>query len=180
MKVTQSCTTLCDPMDCSVHGNLQARILEWVAFPFSRGSSWPRNQTKVSCIAGGFFTNWAIKEAPQREASPPTGRRYLPSSYSHPVFVPHPISKWATRPQSHSLYPGYKSGLRTPVQRQFSLELARCSNSVSHSNKLYFLLILSHVWKFFANPFTDYNIFGVPHRAQTMDHDNIQFAIHFS
>ena len=39
------------------------RILEWVAYPFSRGSSWPGNQTGVSCIAGGFFTNWAIKEA---------------------------------------------------------------------------------------------------------------------
>ena len=39
------------------------RILEWVAYPFSRGSSWPRNQTGVSCIAGRFFTNWAIKEA---------------------------------------------------------------------------------------------------------------------
>ena len=38
------------------------RILEWVAYPFSRGSSWPRNQTGVSCIAGGFFTNWAIRE----------------------------------------------------------------------------------------------------------------------
>ena len=40
------------------------RILEWVAYPFSRGSSWPRNQTGVSRIAGGFFTNWAIREAP--------------------------------------------------------------------------------------------------------------------
>ena len=39
------------------------RILEWVAYPSSRGSSWPRNQTGVSCIAGGFFTNWAIREA---------------------------------------------------------------------------------------------------------------------
>ena len=38
------------------------RILEWVAYPFSRGSSWPRNQTEVSCIAGGFFTNWAMRE----------------------------------------------------------------------------------------------------------------------
>ena len=36
-------------------------ILEWVAYPFSRGSSWPRNQTGVSCIAGGFFTNWAMR-----------------------------------------------------------------------------------------------------------------------
>ena len=39
------------------------RILEWVAYPFSRGSSWPRNQPQVSCIAGGFFTSWATKEA---------------------------------------------------------------------------------------------------------------------
>ena len=38
------------------------RILEWVAYPFSSGSSWPRNRTRVSCIAGGFFTNWAIRE----------------------------------------------------------------------------------------------------------------------
>ena len=38
------------------------RMLEWVAYPFSSGSSWPRNQTRVSCIAGGFFTNWAIRE----------------------------------------------------------------------------------------------------------------------
>ena len=55
-------------------------------------------------------------------------------------------------PQSHSLYPGYKSGLRTPVQCWISLEMACCSNNISHSNKLYFPLILSHVWKFFSNP----------------------------
>ena len=57
VKVTQSCLTLCDPMDYTVHGILQARILEWVAVPFSRGSSQPRNRTQVSCIAGGFFTS---------------------------------------------------------------------------------------------------------------------------
>ena len=39
------------------------RILEWVGYPFSSRSSWPRNQTRISCIAGGFFTNWAIREA---------------------------------------------------------------------------------------------------------------------
>ena len=44
-------------MDCIVHGILQARILEWVAFPFSRGSSQRRDRTQVSCIAGGFFTS---------------------------------------------------------------------------------------------------------------------------
>ena len=46
-----------------VHGILQARILEWVAFPFSRGSSQPRDRSQVSRIAGGFFTNWVIREA---------------------------------------------------------------------------------------------------------------------
>ena len=46
-----------------VHGILQARILEWVAFPFSRGSSQPRGQTQVSRIAGRFFTSWATREA---------------------------------------------------------------------------------------------------------------------
>ena len=57
VKVAQSCPTLCDPMGCTVHGILQARILGWVAFPFSRGPSQPRDQTRVSCIAGGFFTS---------------------------------------------------------------------------------------------------------------------------
>ena len=49
VKVTQSCPTLCDPMDYIVHGILQARILEWVAFPFSRGSSQPRDRAFISC-----------------------------------------------------------------------------------------------------------------------------------
>ena len=52
MKVTQLCPTLCDAMDCILHGILQARIQEWVAFPFSRRSSQPREQTQVSHIAG--------------------------------------------------------------------------------------------------------------------------------
>ena len=63
VKVAQSCLTLCDPMDYIVHGILQAGMLEWVAFPFSSRSSWPRNQTGVSCIAGRFFTNWAKVQA---------------------------------------------------------------------------------------------------------------------
>ena len=57
VKVTQSHPTLCDPMDYTVHGILQVRILEWVAFPFSRGSSQPRDWTQISCIAGRFFTD---------------------------------------------------------------------------------------------------------------------------
>ena len=63
VKVAQLCPTLCDPMDYTVHRIIQARILEWVASPFSRGSSQPREWTQVSCIAGGFFTSWATREA---------------------------------------------------------------------------------------------------------------------
>ena len=63
VKVAQSCPTLCNHMDYTVHGILQARILEWAAIPFSRGSSQPRNRTGVSCLAGGFLTNWAMREA---------------------------------------------------------------------------------------------------------------------
>ena len=55
VKVAQLCLTLCDPMDYRAHGILQARILEWVAVPFSRGSSQPRDRTQVSHIAGGFL-----------------------------------------------------------------------------------------------------------------------------
>ena len=66
--VAQLCPTLCDPMDrilpgSSVHGILQARILERVAMPFSRESSWHRDWTRVSCVAGRFFTVWATMEA---------------------------------------------------------------------------------------------------------------------
>ena len=57
VKVAQSCPTLCDPMDCIVPGILPARIMDWVAFPFSRGSSQPRDRTQVSRIAGRFFTS---------------------------------------------------------------------------------------------------------------------------
>ena len=67
---------LCDPMDysqpvSSVHGVLQARILEWVAFPFSKRSSWPRDWILVSRIAGRFFTVWSTREAPIRWEPPP-------------------------------------------------------------------------------------------------------------
>ena len=69
-QVTQSCPTLCDPVDysppgSSVHGILQARILEWVAISFSRGSSWPKDRTQVSHIAGRCFNPWATRKAPE-------------------------------------------------------------------------------------------------------------------
>ena len=67
MGFSQSCPTLCDPMDCSlpgssIHGIFQARILEWVAISFSRRSSRPRDWTQVSCNAGRCFTIWATRE----------------------------------------------------------------------------------------------------------------------
>ena len=57
MKVVQSCPVLCNPMDCTVLGILQARILEWFTVSFSRGSSQPRDQTQASCIVGEIFTS---------------------------------------------------------------------------------------------------------------------------
>ena len=70
VKVTQSYPTLFNPMDYTVHGILQARILEWVAFLFWRGSSQPRNQTGVFCTAGGFFTSWGTRGALVRGTLP--------------------------------------------------------------------------------------------------------------
>ena len=66
--VTQSCPTLCDPMDCSppgssLHGIVQARVLEWIAISFYRGSSLPRDRTQVSCIARRLFAVWATGES---------------------------------------------------------------------------------------------------------------------
>ena len=61
VKVAQSRPTLCEPMDYTVHRILQARILQWAAFPFSRGSSQPRDCSQVSHITGRFFTSWAAR-----------------------------------------------------------------------------------------------------------------------
>ena len=76
--VTQSCQFFHDPMACSppgssVHGVSQARILEWVAISFSRGSSWPRDRTHISCVcctASGFFTYWGIREVLTQSRKP--------------------------------------------------------------------------------------------------------------
>ena len=77
--VTRSCLTVCNPMGYTVHGILPARILEWVAVAFSKGSFRPRNQTEVSCIAGGFFASWATRKEPT------------------PVFLPRE-SPWTEEP----------------------------------------------------------------------------------
>ena len=68
--------------------------------------------------------------------------------------MPHPISKWPARPLSHSLHPGYKSGLRVPVQCRFSLELVHCSNSIPHSNKFLKIFYLFFIFLFTFHLFT--------------------------
>ena len=78
-------STLCNPMDCSppgssVHGILQARILEWIAVPFSRGSSQPRDQTQVSHIVGGFFKVWVTLNIGEYWRGSP-----IPSPGDHPT-----------------------------------------------------------------------------------------------
>ena len=81
-------STLCDPIDYTVHGSLQARILDWVAVPFSRGSSQPGGRTRVSRIAGRFFTSGATREEKNLEGKCPVhwGSR---SSLSSCLFALH-------------------------------------------------------------------------------------------
>ena len=81
VKFTQSCPTLYEHMDSIVHGILQARILEWIAFPFSRRSSQPRDRTHVSHITGGFFTSWATRN----------GRLVFKSSIGWLLFLDEPL-----------------------------------------------------------------------------------------
>ena len=78
MKFAQSCLTICDPTDYTAHGILQDRILKWVAFPFSRGSSQPRDQTQ-SDTADRFFTSWATREAQEYWSGQP-----IPFPGDHP------------------------------------------------------------------------------------------------
>ena len=83
VKVTQSCLSLCNPMDYTVHGILQTRILNWVAVPFSKGSSQLRDQTQLSWISCRFFTSWASREGykhfyyPQKHSPHSLGSRCL-------------------------------------------------------------------------------------------------------
>ena len=74
-------------MNYTVHGILQARILEWVAFPFSRGSSQPRDRTQTSRIAGRFFTSWATREAQEYWSGQP-----IPSPWDLPDSGIEPVS----------------------------------------------------------------------------------------
>ena len=71
VKVAQLSLILCNSIEYTVHGILQARIMEWVAIPFSRGSSQPRDRTLVSCIASRFFTSSITREAQEYQSEQP-------------------------------------------------------------------------------------------------------------
>ena len=102
VKVIQSCLIICDPIDCIVHGILQARILEWLAIPFSRGFSQPRDGTQVFRIAGRFFTRWASREASE-------GKVKWSRSVMYDSLRPHGL--WPTRLPSPWDFPGKNTGV---------------------------------------------------------------------
>ena len=144
--VTDLCPTLCNPMDLpgsSVCGILQEKILEWVDIPLSKGSSWPRTQIRVSCIAGRyFFTVWATREVliwgsgllqkmPQRHMDYSElkllEKQLVQEEDSDPSFCPPEIRKWIShvkgtlpvlghRETSSSPEVGY-SGPRSPYKQ---------------------------------------------------------------
>ena len=108
--VAQLHLTLCDPMACSLpgssfHGIFQARILEWVATSFSRGSSWPRDQTRVSCIASRFFTTELPGKLLQKgvlilkkihETPSPAIADYIPAISKPPPCLPSTLGRIGT------------------------------------------------------------------------------------
>ena len=111
--ITQSFLTLCNPMNCSppgssAHGIFQARILEGVAIPVSRGSARPRGRAWVFFIAGRFFTNWATREAPCRgiyrkhELTVSPWTNYL-ASLSHSFLFRLILAFWSWHQDERSL-----------------------------------------------------------------------------
>ena len=96
MKVAQSCLTLCDPMDCIVHGILQARILEWVAFPFSRGFSNPGIKPRSPSLQADFLPTELWGKPQQFRNNVLQKGRYckiLTAIYSsHTIKMPKPLS----------------------------------------------------------------------------------------
>ena len=128
-----------DPMDCSlpgspVHGILQTRILEWVAIPFSRGSSQPRDLTQLSHIAGRFFTLWAIREACLSHAEPnPTSLPWQQSpTWSYSLALPIPLT-WSPTTYLYHLFsyaPGnlaFFSPRPCKITSSFQLHLSKTS-----------------------------------------------------
>ena len=131
-EVTQSCPTLCDPMDYSLSGSsiheiFQARVLEWIAISFSRGSSWPRNRTRVSCIAGRRFTVQLLSHV-QIFATPWTAAHQAPLSFTVSWSLLKLMSIESVMPSNHLIlcHPLLLLPSIFPSIRVFSSELALC------------------------------------------------------
>ena len=136
----QSCPTLCDPMNCSlsgssVHGILQARILEWVAISCSRGSSWSRDQTCLSCIS--YTGRWILYHCATREA-PQTALLYSLSLHNilnpalpfSTVFTTSSLG-WSSFQETTFFTPSYKATLHL-------LKLDQKTSQFSHIFRLHF------------------------------------------
>ena len=122
-EIAQSCPTLCDHMNCSlpgssIHGTFEARILEWVAISFSRGSSWPRDQTQVSRIAGIRTTREAMQETWVQSWGweNPLDNRMATHSGILAYRIP-----WTEEPGGHTFHGGHKEWDRTEPLSLFTL-----------------------------------------------------------
>ena len=126
VKVVQSCPTLCNSMDYTVCGILQARTLEWVAFPFSRGSFQPRDWTQVSHIAGRFFTTWATREAQEYWSG-------------YPILSPADLLNPGIKPGSPALQVD-----SLPTELSGKPKYHPLSYSIITLNKIYKTMVLRH------------------------------------
>ena len=141
-EVTQSCPTLCDPMDCSlkcssVYGIFQARLLEWVAISFSRGFSQARDQTWVSSIAGRFFSVWTTgksQESGNRLPFPPP--RDIPEPGIKPMSPVFPTLQESSLPLSHLGSP-FNAWLVPKQQKVFIFVLWEASKSTTLQSKVF-------------------------------------------
>ena len=168
VKVTQSCPTLCDLMDCSplgssVHGILQARILKWVAIPFSRGSSRPRNWTQVSCIAGRFFTNWATRESESEVAQScptvcdPMDCSLLWDSSIHGIFQARVLEWVAISFCRGSSWPRDRTWVSRIVGRRFTI--CTTKEVPSHQGSSQNSLVLNSGWNKILKGFVPFFFF---------------------
>ena len=122
MWIAQSCPTLCDPMDCSPQGSsaygiLQARILEWVAISFSRESSGLRDQTRVSCITGRFFTVWATRKAWKAECTT-WEDNIVKDEILRSTFKSKALNKLKTNKQKKQGFPGGSDGKESACKQE--------------------------------------------------------------
>ena len=161
VKVAQSYLTFCNPMHYTLHGILQARILEWVAFPFSRGSSQPRGRTHISRIAGRFLTSWATVGF---LLNFPTSFDPLPYWYALNVicYFPGIFAEMLHVPQtpllSSSTHPHSSGSSLIPAKPNYKKKKENFSVFHFPIHFLQFILVslLTDTWLIYKNPYITY------------------------